>query len=207
MPVSPRIFGVFGHFQNLNLLALREDLRGGRTARQAWSSGSLLCPVAHGLPHGTEVRELRYLGQAADLPDGCEFAARHLGTTRRPCCASSAPGTKGRSAATRCCVRSKRFGRSAWRTPRRCKKCCRASSMESNAIRVTRLCPALGRTAPPESGAPTGQCQSNVPGSNPHHRLAYSFPRIVPFSTCTSRSSIFLWALSTSLSVSVRSSA
>ena len=52
MPVSSRVYSVFGHFQNLNLLALLQDLREGRTARQAWLAGSLLCPVAHGLPHG-----------------------------------------------------------------------------------------------------------------------------------------------------------
>ena len=79
MPVSSRIYSVFGHFQNLNLLALLQDLREGRTARQAWLSGSLLCPVAHGLPHGAEVQRLRALGQAADLSAGCDFAARHLG--------------------------------------------------------------------------------------------------------------------------------
>jgi hypothetical protein len=79
MAVSARVFAVFGHFQNLNLLALLQDLRDGRTARQAWSSGSLLCPVAHGLPRGAQVRELRVLGQAADLSAGCELAARHLG--------------------------------------------------------------------------------------------------------------------------------
>jgi hypothetical protein len=70
---------VFGHFQNLNLLALLHDLRDGRTARQAWLSGSLLCPVAHGLPAGPRVRELSALGQAADLSEGCRFAARLLG--------------------------------------------------------------------------------------------------------------------------------
>jgi hypothetical protein len=79
MTVSSRIHSVFGHFQNLNLLALLQDLREGRTARQAWFSGSLLCPVAHGLPHGTQVKRLRVLGQAADLSQGCDFAARHLG--------------------------------------------------------------------------------------------------------------------------------
>ncbi len=79
MPVSARIHSVFGHFQNLNLLALLQDLREGRTARQAWLAGSLLCPVAHGLPHGAQVQRLRELGQAADLSEGCDFAARHLG--------------------------------------------------------------------------------------------------------------------------------
>ena len=79
MPVSSRIYSVFGHFQNLNLLALVQDLRAGRTARQAWHSGSLLCPVAHGLPHGEQVKRLRALGQAADVSEGCYFAARHLG--------------------------------------------------------------------------------------------------------------------------------
>src|SRR5215831_14501535 len=79
MPVSSRIYSVFGHFQNLNLLSLLLDLREGRTARQAWLAGSLLCPVAHGLPHGAQVQRLRALGQAADLSEGCDFAARHLG--------------------------------------------------------------------------------------------------------------------------------
>ncbi len=79
MPVSARVHSVFGHFQNLNLLALLQDLRDGRTARQAWQAGSLLCPVAHGLPHGAQVQRLRALGHAADLGAGCDFAARHLG--------------------------------------------------------------------------------------------------------------------------------
>jgi hypothetical protein len=79
MAVSPAIHAVFGHFQNLNLLALLHDLRDGRTARQAWFSGSLLCPVAHGLPTGPQVEEVNILGQAADLGNGCHFAARLLG--------------------------------------------------------------------------------------------------------------------------------
>jgi hypothetical protein len=79
MPVSSTVYGVFGHFQNLNLLALLQDLRDGRTARQAWLSGSLLCPVAHGLPHGKHVEELRVLGQATTLTEGCDRAARRLG--------------------------------------------------------------------------------------------------------------------------------
>jgi hypothetical protein len=79
MSVAPAVQAVFGHFQNLNLLALLHDLRDGRTAHQAWLSGSLLCPVAHGLPAGSQVRELSALGQAADLSEGCHFAARLLG--------------------------------------------------------------------------------------------------------------------------------
>jgi hypothetical protein len=79
MPASPKIHAVFGHFQNLNLLALREDLLAGRTARQAWHAGLQLCPVAHGLPYGSHVQQLRVLGQEADLQVGCEFAARQLG--------------------------------------------------------------------------------------------------------------------------------
>jgi hypothetical protein len=78
MPVSTTVFSVFGHFQNLNLLALIHDLRAGRTVRQSWLSGSLLCPIAHGLPQGAHVEELRVLGQAADLGAGCHLAARHL---------------------------------------------------------------------------------------------------------------------------------
>jgi hypothetical protein len=79
MPVSSTVYDVFGHFQNLNLLALLQDLRDGRTARHAWITGSLLCPVAHGLPHGTQVDELRVLGQTTALTEGCDRAARHLG--------------------------------------------------------------------------------------------------------------------------------
>lgn len=79
MAISVGIREVFGHFQNLNLLALLHDLRSRSTARQAWSTGTLLCPVAHGLPAGQQVRELSVLGQAAELADGCEYAARWLG--------------------------------------------------------------------------------------------------------------------------------
>jgi hypothetical protein len=79
MAVSAAINKVFGHFQNLNLLILLQDLRQGRTARQSWLSGDLLCPVAHGLPAGQRVRELCALGQTADLEQGCIYAARQLG--------------------------------------------------------------------------------------------------------------------------------
>jgi hypothetical protein len=79
MPVDPSIRRVFGHFQNLNLLVLVEDLRGARTAHRAWSSGALLCPVAHGLPTGRVVSDLRFLDQAAQLGRACDYAARHLG--------------------------------------------------------------------------------------------------------------------------------
>lgn len=78
MAVAPEIFAVFGHFQNLNLLGLLQDLRDGRTTRHAWLSGSLLCPVAHGLPHGIQVMQLRF-GQVGSLGADCDFAARHLG--------------------------------------------------------------------------------------------------------------------------------
>ncbi|MCI0461441.1 MAG: hypothetical protein L0Z62_31205 [Gemmataceae bacterium] len=77
MLMSASIRAVFGHFQNLNLLALLHDLRSDQTARQAWSTGTRLCPIAHGLRAGQQVRELTILGQAAD--DGCDYAARHLG--------------------------------------------------------------------------------------------------------------------------------
>jgi hypothetical protein len=79
MPVPSATRDVFAHFQNLNLLALLHDLRSDRTARQSWSVGSRLCPVAHGLPAGQHVRHLNILGQAADLGQGCDYAARHLG--------------------------------------------------------------------------------------------------------------------------------
>jgi hypothetical protein len=79
MAVHSRVREVFGYFQNLNLLALLQDLRAGRTARGSWSSGGWLCPVAHGLPAGQHVRQLVVMGQAADLSRGCEYAAHHLG--------------------------------------------------------------------------------------------------------------------------------
>jgi hypothetical protein len=83
MPVAASIREVFAHFQNLNLLALLQDLRSGQTARRSWfSTGSLLCPVAHGLSDGQQVRELSALGQDADLDAGCAFAAQHLGAAR-----------------------------------------------------------------------------------------------------------------------------
>jgi hypothetical protein len=79
MPAPSTIRDVFGHFQNLNLLVLVQDLRDGRTARHAWFSGSEWCPVAHGLPAGQQLRALAALGQSADLSKGCEYAAQHLG--------------------------------------------------------------------------------------------------------------------------------
>ena len=81
MPAPSTIYDVFGHFQNLNLLVLVQDLRAGRTARQAWLTGTRLCPVAHGLPAGDQVRALAELGQSADLGQGCDYAARHLGAS------------------------------------------------------------------------------------------------------------------------------
>ena len=76
MPVHARTHAVFGHFQNLNLLALLHDLASGRAAQGAWSSGGLLCPVAHGLPYRHDVLGLAALGQTADLVLGCDHAAR-----------------------------------------------------------------------------------------------------------------------------------
>lgn len=79
MTVSAIIRDVFGHFQNLNLLALLHDLRQDRAARQAWESDRLLCPVAHGLADGQQVQRLSVLGQIAELGHGCDLAARQLG--------------------------------------------------------------------------------------------------------------------------------
>ena len=73
------IQGVFGHFQNLNLLVLIDDLRRERVTHDAWAAGKLLCPVAHGMPVGQLVSDLRYLGQTAKLERACNYAARHLG--------------------------------------------------------------------------------------------------------------------------------
>jgi len=77
--VRPIIPGVFGHFQNLNLLVLLDDLRRERVTHEAWSAGKLLCPVAHGMPFGQLVSDLCYLGQTAKLARACDYAARHLG--------------------------------------------------------------------------------------------------------------------------------
>jgi len=72
---------LFSHFQNLNLLVLREDLRRGWTARGDWSSSGTLCPVAHGLPAGVVVQQLRWISQAVNLEEACRTAARHLGAS------------------------------------------------------------------------------------------------------------------------------
>jgi hypothetical protein len=79
MAVHARIRAVFGHFQNLNLLALLRDLSSGRTAVRSWSSGTLLCPIAHGLPARQDVVALNLLGQTDELIRGCDHAARRLG--------------------------------------------------------------------------------------------------------------------------------
>src|SRR5205814_553342 len=79
MLVEPLIERVFGHFQNLNLAILLEDLRREQTAQGSWSTGRLLCPVAHGMPAGRLVSELCFLGQAADPQRAYDYAARHLG--------------------------------------------------------------------------------------------------------------------------------
>jgi hypothetical protein len=77
--LDPTIHGVFGHFQNLNLLVLLHDLRSGHTARRAWSTGTLLCPVAHGMPVGRLVDELCFLGQTGEPERAYDYAARQLG--------------------------------------------------------------------------------------------------------------------------------
>lgn len=77
MAVYDSIRSVFGHFQNLNLLFLMQDLRDGHVARHAWLSWSKLCPVAHGLPDGEHVKYV-VDSQFLDLDD-CVRAARFLG--------------------------------------------------------------------------------------------------------------------------------
>jgi hypothetical protein len=77
--VHPILQGVFGHFQNLNLLVLLDDLRRERVTHNAWAAGKLLCPIAHGMPFGQLVSDLRYLGQTAKLERACDYAARQLG--------------------------------------------------------------------------------------------------------------------------------
>src|SRR5262245_39277811 len=69
---------VFGHFHNLNLLALIQDLRRGRTARGNWSLDRGLCPVAHGVSSGEAVQLLEYASQAFAVNRACHIAARDL---------------------------------------------------------------------------------------------------------------------------------
>src|SRR3954454_22808273 len=76
MAITPEIRDIFGRFQNLNLLALLQDLRAGRIARHGWLVGDRLCPVAHGLPAGRQVKNLK---SDDDLKDDCWYASRHLG--------------------------------------------------------------------------------------------------------------------------------
>jgi hypothetical protein len=80
MRISTGIREVFGRFHNLNLLGLLHDLRGRRTAREDWSTADkLLCPVAHGLASGQQVREINLLGEFANLKKACGYAAQCLG--------------------------------------------------------------------------------------------------------------------------------
>jgi hypothetical protein len=79
MAVQARVREVFGYFQNLNLLALIQDLRRGQTARGEWASGNWLCPVAHGLPSGRHVREVVGLAQTSGLDLSSIYAAEHIG--------------------------------------------------------------------------------------------------------------------------------
>ena len=69
MPVHPRIHAVFGHFQNLNLLALLHDLASGRAAQGAWSSGALRAP-SRTAPARLDVLEL------SAWADNCRPGAR-----------------------------------------------------------------------------------------------------------------------------------
>lgn len=75
------IRSLFAHFQNLNLLALLEDLRQERTTKSRWASGSRLCPIAHGLPAGRHVRELSLREQSEDLRRSCDYAAGLIGAS------------------------------------------------------------------------------------------------------------------------------
>jgi len=84
--VTAIIQSVFGHFHNLNLLVLIDDLRHERVAhdawvteKNAWVGEKNLCPVAHGMPLGQVVSDLRFLGQREKLARACDYAARQLG--------------------------------------------------------------------------------------------------------------------------------
>src|SRR5437899_351667 len=79
MTVHPKFRDIFARFQNLNLLVLLNDLRSGETTRRGWSFGGLLCPVAHGMPAGRQVRVLAAMGQTAGLERSCDYAAEQIG--------------------------------------------------------------------------------------------------------------------------------
>src|SRR5262245_43509317 len=66
MRIATIIRQVFAHFQNLNLLALIHDMRYQQVARENWTSDRLLCPVAHGLANGQQVKEINVLGEFAN---------------------------------------------------------------------------------------------------------------------------------------------
>ena len=74
---------IFERFQNLNLAFLIEDLRRNLTTVGNWESSQKLCPVAHGMPDGAAVKQLRYLSQEVDLERACEYAAALVGAERR----------------------------------------------------------------------------------------------------------------------------
>lgn len=74
---------IFERFQNLNLVFLIEDLRRNLTAVSNWESSQKLCPVAHGMPDGAAVAQLRYLSQEINLQRACEYAAALVGADPR----------------------------------------------------------------------------------------------------------------------------
>lgn len=78
MQPSSLVREVFGHFQNLSLIALLEDFRHGQIVKGDWSSNQSLCPVAHGMEDGEAVKQLRAATQAINLEAACRFAARRL---------------------------------------------------------------------------------------------------------------------------------
>jgi hypothetical protein len=80
MRITTGIWQVFGHFHNLNLLALIHDLRNQQTARANWTTNDkILCPVAHGLANGQQVKEVNLLGEFANLQRACTMSANWLG--------------------------------------------------------------------------------------------------------------------------------
>ncbi len=76
--VRPLVREVFGHFPNLSLIALIQDLRYGHIAKGDWSSSHSLCPVAHGMVDGEGVNQLSAATQAINLQAACRAAARRL---------------------------------------------------------------------------------------------------------------------------------
>ncbi len=79
MATHPLIQSLFGRFQNLNLMILREDLRRGSVATSTWFGSRALCPLAHGLMNADMAQQLLWPSRASKSERAYRIAARQLG--------------------------------------------------------------------------------------------------------------------------------